>query len=133
MIDQVAPALLVEARSKRGSPLASSPLDNSTQPVDPSRKKTEAISSGDAVRGVMFFQWPPASVVQKSALSLEVQPPCGVSSLMEQQLLIHKQQGQIARLTSQVRAIQASFKRSRRSGSEVRKVKAQGKPEQPSS
>ena len=56
-----------------------------------------------------------------------------IEATKEQQLLIHKQQAQIARLTSQVRAIQTSFKRNSRSASDVRTVKAQGKPEPPSS
>jgi hypothetical protein len=58
-----------------------------------------------------------------------------IEATKAQQLLIHKQQVQIARLTSQVRAIQTSLKTSGRAAAEVRRLKALEKPQprQPSS
>ena len=48
-----------------------------------------------------------------------------LNAIKEQQALIQKQQAQIARLSSQVKAIRASLKTSGRTGSEVRTAKAQ--------
>jgi len=48
-----------------------------------------------------------------------------IEATKEQQKLIHQQQEQIARLTSQVRAIQTLLKTNGRTGSEIRTVRAQ--------
>jgi hypothetical protein len=48
-----------------------------------------------------------------------------LNAIKEQQAVIRKQQQQIARLSSQVKAIAASLKGNGRSGSEVRSVNAQ--------
>jgi hypothetical protein len=48
-----------------------------------------------------------------------------IEATKEQQSLIHKQQQQIARLNSQVRAIEASMKSGDRTGAEVRTARAQ--------
>ena len=48
-----------------------------------------------------------------------------IEATKEQLALIHQQQQEIARLRSQVKAIQASLKTNGRSGSEIRTVKAQ--------
>ncbi len=49
-----------------------------------------------------------------------------IEATKEQQTLIHKQQAQIARLTRQVKTIQATLKANGRTGSAVRTVKAEG-------
>src|SRR5271169_217265 len=54
-----------------------------------------------------------------------------IEATKEQQVLIEQQQEQIARLTSQVKTIQASLKTSGRSGTEVRTVKASSRTSLP--
>jgi len=49
-----------------------------------------------------------------------------IEATKEQQALIHKQEAQIARLTRQVKTIQATLKANGRSGSAIRTVKAEG-------
>lgn len=49
-----------------------------------------------------------------------------IEATKEQQALIHEQQAQIARLTRQVKTIQAALKAEERSGSAIRTVKAEG-------
>jgi hypothetical protein len=49
-----------------------------------------------------------------------------IEATKEQQALIHKQQAQIARLSRQVKTIQATLKANERSGSAVRTVRAEG-------
>jgi hypothetical protein len=49
-----------------------------------------------------------------------------IEATKEQQALIHEQQAQIARLTLQVKTIQATLKANGRSGSGVRTVKTEG-------